>query len=598
MPVKEVRPLMDRLCDELQGLKEAVITLIGQQWPPTAGPHTRPQSSAELRDAVLADVRGMLNEELRQLHRELQKLSEVRPLMDRLCDELKGLKEAVITLTEQQSPPTAGPHTRPQSPAELRDAVLADVRDMLNEELRQLRRELQELSEVRPLMDRLCDELKGLKEAVITLTEQQWPPTAGPHTRPQSSAELRDAVLADVRGMLNEELRQLRRELQELSLEVAQMKNQKQLEVDQMKNQKQLEAQVAPQLQPPAIPQELFSFGGKAPATAAPTIFGSGFSNTTPATGTVCSTDGGLRFGQAPSAWTGRTTTGASAAASTGFSFGPTTATPSTQSAAASLAASPATTTGLRFGQGLTSVSFTTPTASTSAAKTSLGGFSFTTTPNIKKSEPVPATATTTQSEAKPSPFAGFSFSLIGQGSAGALSFAAVADSGPGFKKDCSFIGFTGSGAPAFGSSPARGADGQDLDTTTEEYEPSVHFEPVVPLPELVDTKTGEESEEKLFGHCAKLYRMDTATKEWKERGIGEIKILKNADTGKCRVLMRREQVLKLCANHVIRPEMSLMPLKSSQSVWVWSASDFSEGEASQETLAVKFRTPELVGAA
>ncbi|XP_043225278.1 uncharacterized protein LOC122383181 [Amphibalanus amphitrite] len=274
---------------------------------------------------------------------------EVRPLMDRLCDELKGLKEAVITLTEQQSPPAAGPHTRPQSSAELRDAVLADVRGMLNEELRQLRRELQKLSEVRPLMDRLCDELQGLKEAVITLTEQQSPPAAGPHTRPQSSAELRDAVLADARGMLNEELRQLRRELQELSLEVDQMKNQKQLEVDQMrnqkqlevdqmknqkqlevdqmKNQKQLEAQAAPQLQQLPIPQ-LFSCDGKAPATTAPTIFGSGFSKTTPATRTVCSTDGGLRFGQAPSAWTGRTTTGASAAASTGFSFGPTTAPP------------------------------------------------------------------------------------------------------------------------------------------------------------------------------------------------------------------------------------------------------------------------------
>ncbi|XP_043246750.1 uncharacterized protein LOC122394155 [Amphibalanus amphitrite] len=264
---------------------------------------------------------------------------EVRPLMDRLCDELKGLKEAVITLIGQQWPPTAGPHTRPQSSAELRDAVLADVRGMLDEELRQLRRELQELSEVRPLMDRLCDELQGLKEAVITLTEQHSPPAAGPHTRPQSSAELRDAVLADARGMLNEELRQLRRELQELSLEVAQMKNQKQLEVDQMKNQKQLEvdqmknqkqleAQAAPQLQQLPIPQELFSCGGKAPATTASTIFGSGFSKTTPSTGTVSSTNGGIKLDQAPSGWTGGTTTGTSAAASTGFSFGPTTAPP------------------------------------------------------------------------------------------------------------------------------------------------------------------------------------------------------------------------------------------------------------------------------
>ncbi|KAF0288966.1 hypothetical protein FJT64_012697 [Amphibalanus amphitrite] len=176
---------------------------------------------------------------------------------------------------------------------------------------------LNPIKEVRPLMERLYDELQDLKEAVITLTEQQSPPAAGPHTRPQSSAELelRDAVLADARGMLNEELRQLRRELQELSLEVA-----------QMRNPKQLEAQAAPQLQQLPIPQ-LFSCGGKAPSTTASTIFGLGFSKTTPATGTVSSTDGGLRFGQAPSASTGGTTAGASAAASTGFSFGPTTAT-------------------------------------------------------------------------------------------------------------------------------------------------------------------------------------------------------------------------------------------------------------------------------
>lgn len=44
---------------------------------------------------------------------------------------------------------------------------------------------------------------------------------------------------------------------------------------------------------------------------------------------------------------------------------------------------------------------------------------------------------------------------------------------------------------------------------------------------------TGEEEEERLFCERAKLFRFDKDTKEWKERGIGELKILKNNTTKK-----------------------------------------------------------------
>lgn len=43
----------------------------------------------------------------------------------------------------------------------------------------------------------------------------------------------------------------------------------------------------------------------------------------------------------------------------------------------------------------------------------------------------------------------------------------------------------------------------------------------------------GEEEEERLFCERAKLFRFDKDTKEWKERGIGELKILKNNTTKK-----------------------------------------------------------------
>ena len=50
----------------------------------------------------------------------------------------------------------------------------------------------------------------------------------------------------------------------------------------------------------------------------------------------------------------------------------------------------------------------------------------------------------------------------------------------------------------------------------------------------------------------AKLYRFETSgdENEWKERGVGEVKILKHGDKGTHRILMRRDKTFKICANH------------------------------------------------
>ena len=50
------------------------------------------------------------------------------------------------------------------------------------------------------------------------------------------------------------------------------------------------------------------------------------------------------------------------------------------------------------------------------------------------------------------------------------------------------------------------------------------HFEPLVSLPE-VETRTGEEDESVVCDLRAKLYRF--VDNQWKERGLGQIKILK-----------------------------------------------------------------------
>jgi len=65
------------------------------------------------------------------------------------------------------------------------------------------------------------------------------------------------------------------------------------------------------------------------------------------------------------------------------------------------------------------------------------------------------------------------------------------------------------------------------------EEEADVHFEPVIPMPEKVQVKTGEEDEEVMYCHRAKLFRF--ADGEWKEKGVGDIKILRHTSTGKTR---------------------------------------------------------------
>ena len=107
------------------------------------------------------------------------------------------------------------------------------------------------------------------------------------------------------------------------------------------------------------------------------------------------------------------------------------------------------------------------------------------------------------------------------------------------------------------------------------EAEADVHFKALVSLPEI-DVKTGEEHEEVLFTHRAKLFRFDENTNQWKERGIGDIKLLKNVQTNKTRVLMRRDQILKICCNHFITSDMTLLPHQEKSRMWC-TLNDFAD---------------------
>ena len=165
--------------------------------------------------------------------------------------------------------------------------------------------------------------------------------------------------------------------------------------------------------------------------------------------------------------------------------------------------------------------------------------------------------------------------------------------------KDPNFKGFSGAGEQVFSSfqTPTKGEapnEQEDDGMYKTEENDDIQFEPVIQMPDKVDLVTGEEDEQVLYSQRVKLYRFDSSTSQWKERGVGILKFLKNSSNGRLRVLMRREQVLKVCANHWITTTMNLKPLAGSDKAWIWMANDFSDGDANLEQLAAKFKTTEL----
>ena len=127
-----------------------------------------------------------------------------------------------------------------------------------------------------------------------------------------------------------------------------------------------------------------------------------------------------------------------------------------------------------------------------------------------------------------------------------------------------------------------------------------------------METKTNEELEEQTFKMRAKLFKFDRESREWKERGTGDVRLLKHKDNGKTRLVMRRDKTLKVCANHygmvkffdnlwgtsvydmAVVPDMKLSPNVGSDRSWVWNAAaDVSEGEPEPQTLAIRFANSE-----
>ena len=152
--------------------------------------------------------------------------------------------------------------------------------------------------------------------------------------------------------------------------------------------------------------------------------------------------------------------------------------------------------------------------------------------------------------------------------------------------------------APTFSPVPPETEEHNETQKNTSAHEPDIHFEPIVTLPDKVEIRSGEENEEAVFAERAKLFRFDTELNQWKERGVGELKILVNRSAGKARVLMRRDQVFKICCNHFITREMSLSPMQGNTKAWTWfTLCDFADETEKPEKLAARFKSPAIANA-
>ncbi|KAF8393590.1 hypothetical protein HHK36_021834 [Tetracentron sinense] len=123
----------------------------------------------------------------------------------------------------------------------------------------------------------------------------------------------------------------------------------------------------------------------------------------------------------------------------------------------------------------------------------------------------------------------------------------------------------------------SEAAAGEDEDTGAQ-------VAPIVQLDEVAVT-TGEEEEDVLLDLKAKLYRFDKEGNQWKERGVGTVKLLKHKETGKVRLVMRQSKTLKICANHLVLPSISIQEHAGNDKSCVWHATDFSDGEELKEEL-------------
>ncbi|KAL4334084.1 hypothetical protein GQ457_07G033730 [Hibiscus cannabinus] len=125
-----------------------------------------------------------------------------------------------------------------------------------------------------------------------------------------------------------------------------------------------------------------------------------------------------------------------------------------------------------------------------------------------------------------------------------------------------------------------------------EDEDTGAQVAPIVKLEEVA-VSTGEENEDAILDLKSKLYRFDKDGNQWKERGAGSVKLLKHKETGKVRLVMRQSKTLKICANHLVLPTMTVQEHAGNDKSCLWHAADFADGELKDELFCIRFASVE-----
>ncbi|CAK7343858.1 unnamed protein product [Dovyalis caffra] len=125
-----------------------------------------------------------------------------------------------------------------------------------------------------------------------------------------------------------------------------------------------------------------------------------------------------------------------------------------------------------------------------------------------------------------------------------------------------------------------------------EDEDTGAQVAPIVKLEEVAVT-TGEEDEDSLLDLKAKLYRFDKEGNQWKERGVGTVKLLKHKKSAKVRLVFRQSKTLKICANHLVLPTINVQEHHGNDKSCLWHAADFADGELKDELFCIRFPSVE-----